>query len=99
MMGSTICGSASRLADTPATSDFVSRGTNVLVNNNRIELNLYLRQLLSQSMQQEAHPLSEIRPPCLPPSARVKATAPPRTDTALSIPLGLPWRTFSARKA
>jgi hypothetical protein len=29
----------------------------------------------------------------------VKATAPPRTETALSIPLGLPCRTFSAKKA
>jgi hypothetical protein len=29
----------------------------------------------------------------------VNATAPPRTETALSIPLGLPCRTFSAKKA
>lgn len=29
----------------------------------------------------------------------MKATAPPLTDTALSIPLGFPWRTFSAKNA
>jgi len=50
-------------------------------------------------MGRAAYPLSGTRPPCLPPKERVKATAPPRTETALSIPLGLPCRTFSAKKA
>lgn len=83
MMGSTTCGSASRLADTPATNDFVSRGTSVLVRSSRIELN----------------PFNPSRPPFRPPSERVNATAPPLTETALSIPLGFPCKTFSARNA
>jgi hypothetical protein len=47
----------------------------------------------------KAYPLRETSPPCLPPRDRVNATAPPLTDTALSIPLGLPCKTFSAKKA
>jgi hypothetical protein len=50
-------------------------------------------------MGRVAYPLSGTRPPCLPPKERVNATAPPRTETALSIPLGLPCKTFSAKKA
>lgn len=83
MMGSTIWGSASRLAETPATNDLVSRGTSVLVRSSRIELN----------------PFNPSKPPFRPPSERVKATAPPLTETALSIPLGFPCSTFSARNA
>lgn len=50
-------------------------------------------------MIDKACPLRETSPPCLPPNERVKATAPPLTETALSIPLGLPCKTFSAKKA
>jgi len=44
-MESTTSGSASRLALTLATNDFVSRGTSVLVSNRRIDEKLFQRQL------------------------------------------------------
>ena len=44
-------------------------------------------------------PWSPSSPPFLPPTDLVKPTAPPLTDTALSIPLGFPCRTFSDKNA
>jgi len=45
------------------------------------------------------HPRNPFIPPGLPFIAREKLNAPPLTATALSIPLGLPWMTFSAKNA
>lgn len=47
----------------------------------------------------DTYPKRPSIPPCLPPTDLVKATAPPLTETALSIPLGFPCKTFSAKKA
>lgn len=107
-MGSTTSGSARRLVLTPATSNLVSRGTRVLVSSKRIEVNLEklvsredLRSSLDSFLGEKplTYPCNPLRPPCFPPIDRVNATAPPRTDIALSIPLGFPCSTFSDKNA